>query len=154
MSFLVIGSNEKRAIRNAIVKARAKPTPWEALKAVADESSTPTVLLRDRKPGVAAARRDYQSQNVMLGTYRAALSFEYQPAGLMRHLSVSSQAAGMVPGPEVMQMICEAYGFSGMLCKAIGSPRATVYAPTRPFRVWVEEFEPGRMAINVIELEP
>lgn len=38
-------------------------------------------------------------------------------------------------------MVLEAFGFSG-------------YPPSRPYRVWVEHYEPGRVAINFVELEP
>jgi hypothetical protein len=37
--------------------------------------------------------------------------------------------------------VCEAFGFSG-------------FPPLRPHRIWIEEFEPGHHAINVLELEP
>jgi hypothetical protein len=76
----------------------------------------------------------------MLGTYRAAISFEEQPAGILRHLSVASHAKGKVPGIEVVAMVVEAFGFSG-------------WPLVRPGRIWLEEFEPGHMAVNVLELD-
>jgi hypothetical protein len=109
-------------------------------------------MLADRKPGAKDIRRKYPAHNVMLGTYRAAISFEHQPAGLMRHLSVSSRAEGKVPGPEVMNMVCEAFGFSKPLCEAFIN--RDVGPVSTSARIWAEEFEAGRMAINVIEVEP
>jgi hypothetical protein len=154
MSTLVIGPNEEVQILVAIDRARDKPIPWEALAPVAVDTETDTMMLNDFAPGADKVLDAYPPQNVMLGAYHAAISFEYQPTGLFRHLSVSSKAAGRVPGPEVMQMVCEAFGFSATLCKAMGSPTATVYSPERPVRVWVEEYSPGHMAINVVEMEP
>jgi hypothetical protein len=77
---------------------------------------------------------------VQLGTYAAAISFEGQLAGLMRHLSVSSGEAGKVPNEHVMRMICLAFGFSA-------------FPPLRLHRVWIEEFEPWHMAISLVEQE-
>lgn len=142
MSILVIGPDEQREIDKAIERARAKPTPWEARALFIDESSS-IAQLED-------VRRMYPTQQLMLGTYQVAFSFEYQPAGLFRHLSVSSRAAGKVPGPEVMQMVCEVFKFSDALCRAIGEPEHKQQVVAA--RVWAEEYEPDRMAINVIEL--
>lgn len=141
MSVLIIGAEEEQAIHRAVTRARAKPKPWALTKAIADGSPKALLLLGDRKVGADKVLEKYPSQNVMLGTYRAAISFEEQPAGLFKHLSVSSHAKGKVPGPEVMKMVCKAFGFSGL-------------PPTRPGRVWAEEFEPGHIAINIIEIEP
>jgi hypothetical protein len=78
---------------------------------------------------------------VELGSYLAAISFEEQPAGLFRHISISARDPGKVPNEYVAKMVLEAFGFSG-------------YPLTRPNRVWVEEYGPGRMAINFVEQEP
>lgn len=152
MSVLVIGSKEQRAIHDAIERARAKPTPWALAKAIADGTPTPTMMLKDRKPGTISVRIEYPPQNVMLGTYRAAISFEEQPAGLIRHLSVSSHAKGKVPGRQVMAMVCAEFGFSKPLCRALISSKDWPLVQTA--RAWVEEYEPGHFAINVIEIVP
>jgi hypothetical protein len=143
MSVLLIGPEEKEMIATALQEARANPTPLEALMAVADGSPTFTLKLSDRKDPqkVEDVQRLYPSQQLMLGTYRVAISYEMQPAGMFKHLSVSSARKGKVPGPEVMQMVMEEFGFSGL-------------PPLRPHRIWVEEFEPGWEAVNVAELEP
>lgn len=153
---LVIGEDERRLIDAAVAAARAKPTPWSVLEEVAVATAGPTLTLDERKrpERIAEIMREYGSHSVQLGTYRAAISFEEQPAGIMRHLSVSSLHAGKVPGPEVMEMVCIAFGFDEKLCNAMGRPHATIFIPTRPARFWVEEFEPGHLAINVVELEP
>lgn len=139
MSVLVIGSVEERKIKNALEQARANPVPLEVMKAIADGTELPALMLKDRKAGVDAIRNEYPSYPVRLGTYLAAISFEYQPAGLMRHLSVSSRNPKAMPGLEVMIAVCEKFGFSAF--------------PPPNGRVWVEEFEPKHMAVNVIEVE-
>jgi hypothetical protein len=59
----------------------------------------------------------------------------------MRHLSASSSNKKKVPGLEVMKMIAQEFGFSDC-------------PPLRPGRVWLEEFEKGWRAVNIVELEP
>jgi hypothetical protein len=149
---LIIGSEERKLIEAALETARANPTPWEAFKDIAQADETHELLLRDRKPGVEELRAKYPSQNVILGTYRAAISFEQQPAGLFRHLSISSTNPKAAPGPQVLEMVCEAFGFSHLLAHVLGTGRAYVGSEKVPFRVWIEEFEPGRFAVNVVEL--
>lgn len=150
---LVIGPPDEVIIEQALAEARANPMPWSVMKAIVTDGPKAKLLLGDRKVGVDEARKQYPPQQIVLGTYRVSLSFEEQPAGLMKHVSVSSERKDKVPGPEVMQMVCEAFGFSGKLCAAIGGGRAMIGSEELPFRVWLEEFDPGHMAINVIELE-
>lgn len=151
MSLLVIGPEEEAAIARAIKVARKRPTPWSVMQQFASADPKPELRLADRKGPVELARQEYPPQQVMLGTYRAALSFEVQPAGLMRHLSVSSARKGNVPGPQVMLMVCEAFGFSKIVCDAFVNPRGKPIEHAA--RIWAEEFDPGHYAINVIELE-
>ncbi len=155
MSILIIGPEEQILIDVAIAIAQTNPIPWEVAKAIVEPNDGDAVLLRDRKPGADEIRAKYKPQNVMLGTYRVAISFEEQPLGIFRHVSVSSHAPKMVPGPEVMQMVCEACGFSGPLCGIVSTSRTAIGRNSKlPFRVWLEEFEPGRFAVNVIEFVP
>lgn len=70
--------------------------------------------------------------------YRAALSFEQQPSGLFRHLSVSVDTPGRLPHPEAIAALAREFGF-------------TDFPPTVG-RTWMEEFDPGHHAINVVEL--
>ena len=139
---LVIGDDERRIIDTAVATARAKPAPWSVMQELAVETEGPTLNLDERRvppERVAEIMREYPSHRVQLGTYSAAISFEEQPSGLMRHLSVSYHA-GKIPNLAVIEMVCEAFGFSD-------------FPPTRPHRIWIEEFEPGHHAVNVVELE-
>jgi hypothetical protein len=155
MSVLVIGENEQQNIVAAIEAARARPTPWAKLKVIANASEGPTLNLSDRKHAdlVETIHREYPSQRVVLGTYEAAISFEEQPAGLLKHLSVSSTQAGKLPGPQVLELVCLAFGFDEKLCRSMVNPDAAIQ-PDRPARVWIEEFKRGHHAVNVVELEP
>lgn len=141
MSVLLIGADEKQRIGEAVEKARASVIPWTALQHVASGTPSLTMSLSERHPLTEDTRKLYPAQSVMLGTYRAAVSFEEQPAGVFRHLSVSSRARGMIPGLEVMKIVAETFGFTG-------------FPPIRAGRVWNEEFAPGQWAINLIEIEP
>lgn len=151
MSILVIGPDEEARIERAIKVARKRPIPWSVMQQFATNDPKPELRLSDRKGPAELARAEYPPQQLMLGTYRAALSFEQQPAGLFRHLSVSSHNPGKVPGPEVMQMVCEAFGFSKIVCDAFANPRGKPVEHAA--RIWAEEFDPGHYAINVVELE-
>jgi hypothetical protein len=135
---LIINEKARAAITKAVERARARPTPW--VPELASSTPTDTLTLQERPVGTFDLREKYPSQHLLLGTYRAAISFEYQPAGLFRHLSVSSQMRGKVPGLEVMEMLVIEFGFSG-------------WPLQRPNRTWMEEFEPKRHAVNVVELE-
>jgi len=90
---------------------------------------------------LAEIKREYPSHFVQLGTYVIAISFEEQPNGLMRHLSIASSDKSKVPNEHAVAMAVKAFGFSA-------------WPPVRPYRVWIEEYEPGRTAINLVELEP
>ncbi len=143
---LIIAENEKAAIAAAIRSALAKPMPWEKMRQlIVDDSDNPTNTLKlDERPDqdrMAALRREYPTYPVQLGSYVAAISFEEQPSGLFRHISISSAHPGKAPNEHAVRMVLEAFGFSG-------------YPPSCPYRVWVEEYEPGRVAINFVELEP
>lgn len=135
MSILIIGDEERAAIKAAIERARSKPILWDQMKHAAIRGDTKPILeLADRMEGFSRP----ESEHVTLGLYRAAISFEQQPAGLVRHLSVSSRKAGRVPGLEVMKMVAAEFGF-------------TKFPPSQG-QVWLEEFERGHHAVNAAEL--
>lgn len=141
MSVLIIGPAEQHLIALALAAAKANPTPASETERIAVKSDTDRLMLSERLPETDEVRQRFAPQQLILGTYRAALSFEEQPLGLCKHLSVSSRATGKIPGMQAMRMVTEAFGFSGLPLKREG-------------RVWIEEFEPGRFAINIVELEP
>ena len=149
MGILFIGEDERQAIEQAVSAARAKPMPWSVMREVViddHDHPTDTLTLGEREQQVDANRlaeikREYPSHFVQLGTYVVAISFEEQPSGLMRHLSIASSDANKAPNEHAVAMAVKAFGFSA-------------WPPVRPYRVWIEEYEPGRTAINLVELEP
>lgn len=152
---LAIGEREQEHIAIALDAARKRPVPWALLKTAAvDDRAAPTgtLMMNEVPAATRRIRQEYPSQRVQLGTYDCALSFEEQPAGLLKHLSVSSRLPGQIPSPIVMEMICLAFKFDEKLCRALGSEGATMLKPDRPARVWIEEFAPGHHAVNVTEL--
>lgn len=133
MSIVIIGPEEMKLIEQAVVKARANPITLEMLKALQHDIPDNRVLkLEDRKESF---KRPESQHVVFPGGFRAAISFEQQPAGLVRHLSVSSPTQGRIPNEPAVRMIAEAFGFT---------------LPAQ--RMWLEEFEPGHHAINLVEL--
>jgi hypothetical protein len=142
MSILIIGPEEQEAIRVAIAMARSNPVPWEVMQSIADPTPTSTLRMDQEKQKIVDdVYKQYPSQSLTLGNCRVAFSFEYQPAGLFRHLSVSVQRKRKVPHYEVVKMLALEFGFSS-------------FPPERPFRIWNEEYEKDHFAVNIIEIEP
>lgn len=138
---LIIGEPEMRAIINAISNARLKPVPKHVLerlmKGIPQDRSTLT--LADRPRGWS--RRTYEPQQVLIEHgYRCAFSFEEHPIGLCRHLSISveSDVDETLPSREAAIIIARAFGVS------LNDGCTT----------WIEEYEPGKMAVNFVALEP
>lgn len=142
MGVLVISKYDKRHIDAALAEARRKPMPLSVMREIGVCNEAHVLKLTDiKRPSlVEAIREEYPAHQIRLGTYRAAISFEEHPGGLMRHLSVSSHHKGKIPTPAVVGIVAKAFGFSG-------------WPPERIFRVWFEEFEPGWQAVNVAEVE-
>jgi len=133
MRGLVIDDNVRREIEAAVALAASRPVPLEVVMSFSKNEHADHIALADRPADV----RRPESQHVFIPIgYRASISFEQQPSGLVRHLSVSVDRPGMVPNMLAVGMLAEAFGFQH------GAPR----------QIWSEEFEPGQFAINVAEL--
>lgn len=140
---LIIGDREREAAKKIMVDARKNFVPLDEVmrihvrKVRAAEDMVDTVMLGDRKE-----TRDikYHSKNLMLGNFRAAFSYEQQPTGMVKHLSLSSPGArnGKIPDKLAIEAVCDLFEFTGF--------------PPKGGNFWLEEYQPGEMAINVIEL--
>jgi hypothetical protein len=128
---LLIEAADRERIADMISKARDNPVRWSDIAPYAVNDDKPTLSLNERQSGFTRP----PSQFIKLGTYLVAFSFEEQPAGVLRHLSVSCERAGKVPMPIVVECIAKEFGFRGDIARA-----------------WLEEFEPGRHAVNIVEL--
>jgi hypothetical protein len=134
MAILLIGETEAKRVAEIVAYAKTHPVVFDTIREGA-VPRTGTLKLADRKPGFERP----PSQNIVFpGGYRAAFSIEEQPPGLCSHLSISVEGRakkGMMPSPEAVQMICEAFG-----------------VPYPADRAWMEEFDPGEFAINLVSL--
>ena len=134
MSFVIINPEKQAEIDALVATARKHCVPWSALAPTAVLTDNPMLSLADRK----SVPPRFEPRHLMVGNVMVAFSFEEQPAGICRHLSVSVERKGMLPHEAAVAMIAEAFGFTAF--------------PPRAGRVWVEEFEPGHHAINVVEV--
>jgi hypothetical protein len=126
-------------INRAVAQARAHVIPWELMRDLAVASPTNTLMLSERAPG--SERRPASIAVRFPGGVTAAISFEEQPAGILRHASFSTGRPGNnhLVNPVLAQVLCKLFGFREF--------------PPSAGRVWVEEYQPGYFAVNVVELE-
>lgn len=136
MSTVIITPHAKAKIEVLIAQAREHVVPWSLIAASAVATDTNELTLAERKSG---APKRPESQHIMLGNVEVAFSFEEQPAGICRHMSVALGKPHLLPPQEAVEFIAKEFGF-------------TEFPPSRG-RVWVEEYEPGYHAINVVELD-
>jgi hypothetical protein len=135
MPILFIGETETKRIAEIVAYAKAHPVTLETLRAGASPDK-PVIKLEDRKPGM---ERPPSQHMIFPGGYRAAYSIEEQPTGLCSHLSISVMdraKPGMMPSPEAVKMIAEAFG--------VPFPDGV--------HIWSEEFDPGEYAVNIVAL--
>jgi hypothetical protein len=131
---LIIGPEEQRKIERVIAYAKAHPVLFDQIReGVVDHKIV--LKLKDRKPTMPRP----QSAGVLFpGGFRAAYSIEQQPPGLCAHLSIGVEGRpvkGAMPSEPAVMMIAQAFGV-----KYPGD------------RMWIEEFEPGEYAINIVML--
>lgn len=136
MAHILITPEKQAEIGAAIEEARANVISWDKIRDIAMADPKPTLMLADR----VGQRGPPTSIGITFeGGVTAAISFEEQPAGIFRHLSVSTRDGRQVLNPTMFALIAREFGIDIPL--------------TKPGRGWVEEYEPGRFAINVVVLE-
>jgi hypothetical protein len=134
---LVITPRERALIKEAIARAAKHPISIERMKGMHVKAADTHLTLEMRAKELGADwKRQPESEFVPLPVgYLAAISFEEQPIGMCRHLSISVDRPGALPHPEAVKMIMEEFGCT----HAVAAP-------------WVEEFKPGHSAINIVAL--
>lgn len=134
---VLITPEKKVEIAEAIAWARAHVVPWDKMRdAVADP--TPMLALKDRNPD--APQRPPSPRIVFEPSgVEACISFEEQPAGICRHLSISTRDGRTVLDPTMTMLVAAEFGIE--------------LQPEMNGRAWLEEYEPGRYAINIVILE-
>lgn len=129
---LILDEEVVKATAEDVAKARLKPTPWNP-KNVYPEHGAETITLEER--GEFKPVRETVCRELDMG-FRCAFSFEEQPGGLFRHLSISVDVRGNLPNPTACVAICELYGF----------------ARDGKIKFWREEYQPGYFAVNFVQL--
>lgn len=130
---LVINAEVRARINAAVEAARRSPITKEVIEKLS-VPLTKRIALADRPAGFD--RPPSQHVEIEHG-YRASLSFEEQPCGLCRHLSVSVDNPGMLPNIASFDVIAKLFGMSRDDSLAI----------------WMEEWRPGHDAINLVCLD-
>lgn len=135
MSVLAIDQATVERIDAAIAQARQKVMPLSMTRETGRPFIGKTdIRLADRPPDY---KRPIPSVCVEIPVgYMACISFEMQPAGLCRHLSVSIDKPGKVPTREVCLALAVLFGFRKANTDCVA---------------WLEEFEPGEFAINMVQ---
>jgi hypothetical protein len=138
MAILLIDGQAKAEIARAIMRARKRPLPWDIGRQMM-VTNRPVLKLADRVPG-APSREDHRPEQVLIPKgYRAMVSFEEQPAGMCMHLSISVERKDPTKMPSIpaVQAIAAEFGINYEREQREGS-------------VWMEEYEPGRHAVNIL----
>jgi|SRR3954462_13238446 hypothetical protein len=136
MTAILITPEKIAEITAVVARARASVIPWDKLKDIAVENLKSTLKLSDRRdPHWRPTSESVEFE----GGVQACISFEEQPAGIFRHLSISTRDGRAVLSQPMFLEVARLFG--------IELPSSKAGA------VWVEEYAPGRYAINVVMLE-
>ena len=137
MGILIITDEDEIKIKAIVEEARTQAVPLSVVQQIGILPKADVLTYKEIKDGAGGVPATHC---IVLGNYRAAFSFECQPHGLVRHLSVSVDTAeqGNIPQPIVVETISKSFGF-------------TEFPPTDG-RVWMEEYRPGEWCVNVIQL--
>jgi len=135
MRALLLNDEIRASIRAAVASAMDHVIPLELIKSLGIQDNVKILRLADRKPAFVRPLSTYVL--IPIG-FRAALSFEMQPDGLCRHLSISVDTVGHAPSQLMVEAIAAEFGFNRF--------------PLSHGRLWLEEFEPDHFAVNIIEL--
>jgi hypothetical protein len=135
---LIIGQPERNAIANALSNARDQTVSMETITnwAASIPQDRSKVRLRDRDPKF---KRPPAQEVLIEDGFRVCVSFENQPMGLCRHLSVSidTKVHEGLPSREAVSVLMHEFGVK----------------PDRVVAGWTEEYEPGEWAVNILALD-
>jgi hypothetical protein len=134
MSAVIINDEVRAAIKEAMTKAREHVLPIAEAKRIA-LPDLDVVQLADR-----TIKTEPRSECIHIPVgFMACISFEEQPIGLCKHLSISAPHPGRIPNQYAVSMIAEEFG---MLLDG-----------SKPTKTWLEEIAPNHHAVNVVELD-
>jgi hypothetical protein len=131
MRALFITERVREEIKRLKERASANPTRIQQVMESALEANEKTdVKLSDWKP----EQRDALAEYIIIPMgYRVAYSVEEQPIGMCGHLSISVDKKGKLPSIDAISAIAQEFG---------------MFADN----AWLEEFEPGHKAVNIVSL--
>ena len=137
MSVLVIGEEEKKAIARLIKHAEANVLSIAEVKATAAGQANP---IGD----------NYDFRLELPKDFRVVFSFEQQPQGEMRHISISldprNHKPGCCPSPHAVNMLLEEFGFRHR------APLDDTEMIAPGLFIWLETVENGQShAVNCLE---
>jgi hypothetical protein len=133
----MLAINDEICAAIAAIRERAMANPLSRAEVMAlgiPAEKVRNLDLADRPPGFERKQKS-QFLDIPFG-FRIGYSVEDQPGGLIGHLSISVDSKGKAPHPAAVNMIAELFDMS------IESAD----------KVWLEEFEPGHKAVNLIKL--
>ncbi|HMA75335.1 MAG TPA: hypothetical protein VKP67_28190, partial [Xanthobacteraceae bacterium] len=130
MSVLIWDDEILAAVKTLVAEAHTKPLVLSEVRrlAVPDQNKF-ELALEDRKELPP-------TKQIVIGSYHCAYSCEEHPGGLCRHLSVSVSTPGKLPNVPAVTQLMDMFGFDRKI------------KPT----IWLEEFEPGHKAVNLLQL--
>jgi hypothetical protein len=135
---LIIGKPEREAIAAALSNARDQTVSMETITnwAASIPQDRTRIGLKDRDPKF---KRPPAQEVLIEDGFRVCVSFEDQPMGLCRHLSVSIDTTVHegLPSHEAVSVLMHEFGIK----------RNRIVAG------WTEEYEPGEWAVNILALE-
>src|SRR5262245_50682754 len=103
-SVLIVTPEAQAEIKAMLERARRNCVPWSLLEKVAlKDHFDPLLKLSDRRPDAPELP---PSENIILGMWRCAVSFEEQPAGICKHLSIGSDTTDKLPHPLMVEAMC------------------------------------------------
>jgi hypothetical protein len=131
---VAVSPEELARVKDLIRRAQANPLSREYLERMSRGFDAGDIRTR---PAVA----DKISQEFTLRFdppfgVQATFTMEDQSAGLCRHLSLSAPTPGQVPLPALVQLLMALFGFE---------------RPLQDCMIWLEEFDPGHQAVNILE---
>lgn len=143
MRALILDGKIQAAIDAALVEARGRIKTRALLeRAQVPFDGKQELTLADRPAYSEADAIALRGVPVLIPVgFRANISFEEQPIGLCRHLSISVDRPGQMPSVPAVEMIAQAFGLDMSFSQS---------SPKLEGNFWLEEFEPGHHALHIV----
>jgi hypothetical protein len=150
MRMLMISPDTVAHARTAIAKARMNPVSAEEVAEFGTNKPLRGGVLKRTRRDIESLLSHTETIQISDG-YTACITFEHQPdGGLCRHLSISVDGApGTMPNPHAVRAIALLFEFELTDAAEVTNKFQLLQGADS---VWIEEFRPGKRAINVLQL--